>query len=302
MVTEYRRWNTCVCCAASWYCKVSAQGRSSKLGRVGAHCQKAIILVAVIGSFALAFIFVWMNRFSYQHKGMMIVRINRFSGQVCHLQNDGTWNSNLVAPPGWLDTYMRHPDFRASRSYGPNTLEKGVSGDKPGTIIPLEDAEKQAQAYALKLPVPTISRPLCQTEAMLFRGKSATRRNKVTDLGEQRRRNMLSNPEFYSAPKVIDQTSLSGDRRGFLAEDRSGASHRPKVLPTLRFCLLVEGPVFGSWLRTTSFCSGFVDSPGSNPRKLRIRTSPKNKFQFGPAFPDIPMRRDREGAKIFSRL
>jgi hypothetical protein len=111
--------------------------------------KRAIILVAVIGSFALAFIFVWMNRYSYQHKGMMIVRINRFSGQVCHLQNDGTWNSNLVAPPKWLETFMRHPDFRASHSYGPNTLEKGVSGDKPGTIIPLEDAEKQAQAYAL---------------------------------------------------------------------------------------------------------------------------------------------------------
>src|SRR5437660_12742334 len=71
--------------------------------------RRAIILVAVIGSFALAFSFVWMNRYSYHQKGVEIVRVNRLTSQVCYSQKDGTWNSNLTAPPTWLARYMRDP-------------------------------------------------------------------------------------------------------------------------------------------------------------------------------------------------
>jgi hypothetical protein len=93
-----------------------------------------------------------MNRYSYQLQGHL--RINRFTAQACFLQKDGTWNSNPVAPPGWLDTYMRHPDWGATRSdYDPNartnSLVEGVSGDKVGEVIPRKEAEKQARAYVL---------------------------------------------------------------------------------------------------------------------------------------------------------
>jgi hypothetical protein len=105
----------------------------------------------VIGSLAL-YILVWMNRYSYQQQGHL--RINRFTGQACFLQKDGTWNSNIVAPPGWLDTYMRHPNFEATRAnYDPNTRTisqvQGISGDKVGEIIPRKEAERQARAYVL---------------------------------------------------------------------------------------------------------------------------------------------------------
>jgi hypothetical protein len=83
----------------------SVLGREAK----GRPMRRAIVLVAVIGSLALAFSLVWMNRYRYQQHGVQIVRVNRFTSQVCYSQNDGTWNSNVTAPPKWLAKYMRDP-------------------------------------------------------------------------------------------------------------------------------------------------------------------------------------------------
>jgi hypothetical protein len=60
--------------------------------------KKAIILSALIGSFALIFTFVWMNRYVYEQKDLQILRINRFTSQLCYSQRDGTWNSHMVRP------------------------------------------------------------------------------------------------------------------------------------------------------------------------------------------------------------
>lgn len=56
--------------------------------------KKNIVLLTVIGLLVLAFA-LWMNRYIYHQKGVMTVRINRFTSQVCYSQPDGTWNSNL---------------------------------------------------------------------------------------------------------------------------------------------------------------------------------------------------------------
>ena len=71
--------------------------------------KNGIVLVAVIGSFALTFSLVWMSRYRYQQKGVQIVRVNRFTSELCYSEKDGTWNSNLEAPPRWLARYMRDP-------------------------------------------------------------------------------------------------------------------------------------------------------------------------------------------------
>lgn len=53
----------------------------------------------ITGLFSLAVVLVWMNRYEYdEHIPYHVVRINRFSGQLCYSQPDGTWNSKLNPP------------------------------------------------------------------------------------------------------------------------------------------------------------------------------------------------------------
>lgn len=49
---------------------------------------------------ALTFVLLWMNRFQYEHtyQANVLVRINRFTGQGCYFQRDGTWDSRLTVP------------------------------------------------------------------------------------------------------------------------------------------------------------------------------------------------------------
>jgi hypothetical protein len=62
--------------------------------------MKKITIGTVIGLLLLAFS-LWMNRYRYEQKGVMTVRINRFTSQVCYSQPDGTWNSNLHPSDGF---------------------------------------------------------------------------------------------------------------------------------------------------------------------------------------------------------
>ena len=59
--------------------------------------------VARLFAFSILFVFglliIWMNRYHYdEHIPYHIVRISRFSGQICYSQPDGTWNSKLTPP------------------------------------------------------------------------------------------------------------------------------------------------------------------------------------------------------------
>ena len=55
--------------------------------------MKTTMAVAAI-LFVLA-LTLWLNRFRYQQADNgATTRINRFSGQICYSQSDGTWNSN----------------------------------------------------------------------------------------------------------------------------------------------------------------------------------------------------------------
>jgi hypothetical protein len=63
------------------------------------------IIVAVL---LIIILIGWLNRYRYEHisNPEKIVRINRYTGQICYSQSDGTWNSNRlpehVAPSGDL--------------------------------------------------------------------------------------------------------------------------------------------------------------------------------------------------------
>ena len=57
--------------------------------------QVARIFLAT-GIVFLVFVLIWMNRYHYDgHIPYHVTRINRFSGQICYSQPDGTWNSQL---------------------------------------------------------------------------------------------------------------------------------------------------------------------------------------------------------------
>ena len=111
--------------------------------------KKAILLVAVVGSFALAFSLVWMNRYSYRQKGVQIVRVNRFTSQLCYSQNDGTWNSNVEAPSKGLAKYMLDPakwDAEVAGKEITFSLPPGIPPPPPGFVMDMKTA---AEGYAL---------------------------------------------------------------------------------------------------------------------------------------------------------
>lgn len=55
-------------------------------------------MLAILGLLALASVFIWMNRYQYEHTGttQVLVRINRFTGQQCFLTSDRGWDSQLM--------------------------------------------------------------------------------------------------------------------------------------------------------------------------------------------------------------
>lgn len=75
--------------------------------------KKIIVIVSVVGTLALAFTIVWMNRYRYEKAGYpwQVVRVNRFTSQVCYSQPDGTWNSNLTAPSKAMAQNKEHNIF-----------------------------------------------------------------------------------------------------------------------------------------------------------------------------------------------
>jgi hypothetical protein len=81
----------------------------------GEPVKKTIILSALIGSFALIFAFVWMNRYDYEQKDLKIMRINRFTSELCYSQPDGTWNSQLHAPD---EPTPKHPPAPTVKRFG----------------------------------------------------------------------------------------------------------------------------------------------------------------------------------------
>jgi len=94
------------------------------------------------------------------------VRVNRFTGQACYLQPDGSWNSNRIAPPKWLDAYMRNPNAQVSRevSFDPSEFKPETPTEKdpqssgnnidhalsqPNTAEAYADSKKEAEKYSL---------------------------------------------------------------------------------------------------------------------------------------------------------
>lgn len=102
--------------------------------------KRAIVLVAV-GALALTFCLLWMNRYNYRHFGETTLRINRFTGQACYLQADGTWNSNRTAPEKWLEVYIQHEQGRPVEVSGKEVMVHGQ-------MVPIEAVYEAAAKYA----------------------------------------------------------------------------------------------------------------------------------------------------------
>lgn len=58
-------------------------------------------MTGIVGLLTLTLVFIWMNRFQYEHTGttQVLVRINRFTGQQCFLTTDRGWDSQLIRTP-----------------------------------------------------------------------------------------------------------------------------------------------------------------------------------------------------------
>lgn len=65
----------------------------------------------------LTFTLAWMHRFQYEHAGpnQVLVRINRFTGQVCFLKGDG-WDSHLFSSKSEKDPFSEYGGYIVSGS------------------------------------------------------------------------------------------------------------------------------------------------------------------------------------------
>jgi hypothetical protein len=66
--------------------------------------NKAAIGGLIFCLFAVVFLLIWAHRYHYERlrnsDGLeQILKINRFTGRVCYLQNDGTWSSERFSKP-----------------------------------------------------------------------------------------------------------------------------------------------------------------------------------------------------------
>jgi hypothetical protein len=67
-------------------------------------------ILAATGLLALAFLFLWVNRFQYEHTGttQVLVRINRLTSQECYLTTDRGWDSRLILPGQKDDIFAKY--------------------------------------------------------------------------------------------------------------------------------------------------------------------------------------------------
>jgi hypothetical protein len=90
-------------------------------------------ILAVVGLLTLAVVAIWMNRYQYQQAGTRLVRIDRFTGQGCYFQGDGTWDSRAVPSP---------PKPDESSSFFKGLGGKDKDSDKQKYESPFEEGNK----------------------------------------------------------------------------------------------------------------------------------------------------------------
>jgi hypothetical protein len=54
--------------------------------------------LAVAGLLIISLALIWMHRFQYEHVGVALVRINRFTGKGCYFV-EGKWDSRSAGDP-----------------------------------------------------------------------------------------------------------------------------------------------------------------------------------------------------------
>jgi hypothetical protein len=89
---------------------------------------KKLIIAAAAGVLVLTAAILWSCRYHFERDRWQIIRLNRFTGQVCYSQKDGSWNSSSH-PEGFPLSAQAQPDadpfaeFRPVRKPPKNACE-----------------------------------------------------------------------------------------------------------------------------------------------------------------------------------
>ncbi len=75
---------------------------SEKMNRKEASMKKLLVLLVIPTIVIL--VLVWMNRYRYENietlaRSKKIARVNRFTGQICYSQDDGSWSQYIWGRP-----------------------------------------------------------------------------------------------------------------------------------------------------------------------------------------------------------